>query len=353
MRNNPKLLQSVRTLGLLPAILLTVWVASCSHKPAPNPIGGAASATAIEQASAEPEAIEVDEAATGASDFYPLYYCASPVSDERDLAAQALIGKTVPDLEDSTLLTFVYGGCMRGAEGWMYNWGPQKFDEADSVYMHVRERLGNDTLQIIYLRGELAITKRSHDFFNETALMLRKTARGWQVIDAYFDAESIDFEAVTLEATVDSRFMRKYQTSGTYSGGFSYASDEYSYLETRHLRGPSIAFTTASSNMGSDRCYADAEEPDRVCECYDSEGKVQFSYNPAWQSFVFSYQLDRDEGGCELKGAKTMRARQTWYMNADTAFLANGDALGEWSEVIVGKVNLPEAKLKQLLHVGE
>lgn len=261
--------------------------------------------------------------------------------------AQQLIGKILPDTEDSTLIRFVYGSCYYSGDGASYNWGPQIWNDGDSVIMHVAERLGDDNTQLIYLRGEQAITAVMHNFFNETTLLLNKTKNGWLVADAIVDEQVIDYSGVELLDTQDNRMLVRYSTSGTYAGGVMFANDVYNLYARTSLTSPSVSLITGSSNTASSQCFG--EENGNDCNCYDRTGETKFSYDKTLQCFVFRYSFSNTLYECEVKNGKTTNAKQTWYMNADTAFMGSGHALGEWGESIGDFTSLPQAEIRKLL----
>lgn len=267
-----------------------------------------------------------------------------PETDER---SQKLIGKTLPDLEDSTLIRFVYGSCYNAGDGAMYNWGPQLWSDGDSVIMQVAEQLGDDYTKLVYIRGEQAITAVMHNVFNETTLLLNKTKNGWLVSDAVVDEQVIDFSSVEQVAVQDNRFLVRYSISGTYAGGVMFASDSYNLLSRKSLTGPSVSFITGSSNTASSQCMA--EENGNDCDCYDRSGETKFSYDKTLQCFVFHYNFANTVYECDIKNGKTTNAKQTWYMNADTAFMGSGHAISEWGEKIGDFTTLPQAEIRKLL----
>ncbi len=260
-----------------------------------------------------------------------------------------LIGKILPDTEDATLIRFVYGSCYNADNRAMYNWGPQIWSEGDSVIMQVAERLGDENTQLIYIRGEQAITAAMHNFYNETTLLLNKTKNGWLVADAIVDDEVIDFSAVELAAMQDNRLLVRYSISGIYAGGVMFASDSYNLLSRNSFTGPLVSFITASSNTASMGCMGEGNG----CDCYDRTGETKFSYDKTLQCFVFRYNFSNTEYECEIKNGKTTTAKQTWYMNADTAFMGSGNAIGEYGETIGGFTTLPQAEIRKLLQRGK
>lgn len=261
--------------------------------------------------------------------------------------AEKLIGKILPDTEDSTLLCFVYGSCYNAGDHPVYNWGPQIWSEGDSVIMQVAERLGDENTQLIYIRGEQAITAVMHNFFNETALLLNKTKNGWLVSDAVVDEQVIDFSAVEQVAVQDNRFLVRYSISGTYAGGVMFASDTYNLLSRKSLTGPTVSFITGSSNTASSQCMA--EENGNDCDCYDRTGETKFSYDKTLQCFVFHFNFANTVYECDIKNGQTTNAKQTWYMNADTAFMGSGHDISEWGEKIGKFKTLPQAEIRKLL----
>lgn len=266
---------------------------------------------------------------------------------ETDEHSQKLIGKILPDLEDSTLLRFVYGSCYNAGDNPMYNWGPQLWSDGDSVIMQVAERLGDENTQLIYIRGEQAITAVMHNIFNETTLLLNKTKNGWLVSDAVVDEQVIDFSAVEQVAMQDNRFLVRYSISGTYAGGVMFASDSYNLLSRKSVTGPTVSFITGSSNTASSQCMA--EENGNDCDCYDRTGETKFSYDKTLQCFLFRFNFSNTEYECEIKNGKTTNAKQTWYMNADTAFMGSGHDISEWGEKIGNFTTLPQAEIRKLL----
>jgi hypothetical protein len=324
------------------SILLSSLSFGCSSQHAPI------KPSAIETASGIPsDSLPANPPATSVAseEFSHTYYCASPSSDPRDEAGQALIGQSLTDLEDSTLLQLVYGSSYPTPEGHRYNWGSQLYHEDDSVYMQVAERLRNDSLQVIYLRGVYAYTTQMHNHFIESALLLAPDKFGWRVVDAYVDATVIDFAEVILLGTYLGRMLVRYSTSGIYAGGVSFGSDEYKLLETRHLRGPTACFISHRSNAMSEQCFGEADDPEYHCDCYEGSGHVEHETDQKWNAMRFSYTLETLNGDCELADPKTTFARQTWLMNRDTAFQIAGDSLSEWGERIEGRINLSERQI--------
>lgn len=277
------------------------------------------------------------------------YYCSSPVSDPHDLRGKSLIGKVIPDLEDSLLLGFVYGNSTLTSNGLATDAGSETMEESESPSMEVAEQLGNDSMQLVYLRASKSVADISHNYFQETCLMLKRNPKGWQVLDAYVDAESIDFAAVDVVGEYKGSFILRYETSGVYGGGISYGSHQYRWLNPNRLQGPSIEFMVESSNGASMQCISEEGVPDYHCDCYARSGTVKFNYNKALDCLVFNYHYENQLGDCEMKNARTATAEQIWYMNGDTAFQAKGPILGEWGDGITGKVNLSKAEIQRVL----
>lgn len=273
-----------------------------------------------------------------------------PGNTETSEAAESgkkLVGKIIRDLEDATLLRLVYGSCDITGDHATYNWGPQIWSEGDSVIMQVAERLGDENTRLIYIRGERAITAVMHNHFNETVLLLNKTNNGWRVADAVVDEEVIDFSEVELAATQNNRMLLRYSIAGTYAGGVMFASDSYSLLSPASLTGPSVSFITGSSNTASSQCFG--EDNGNDCNCYDRTGETKFSYDQSLQCFVFSYNFSNTLYDCDVKNGKTTTAKQTWYMNADTVFMGNGNEISEWGETIGRFTSISQAEIRKLL----
>lgn len=259
------------------------------------------------------------------------------------------IGTILPDLEDSTILNFLYGSYYSADGKLIYNNGVQIWDEEDSIYMQVEERLGNDSLQIIYVRGEMAYTSVMHNFYNEAALIMRKVEKGWQVINGYKDAQIIDFQSVELAGIYLDRFLLRYDIFGVYAGGIEYGSVEFTLLEPGKFEGPTVNFMRRSSNIYSEQCYDDPDIEDDHCDCYARYGKDTFYLDAKLNSLVFDYEYFDQSGDCDMKDSTISTTTQKWYMNSHTSFLAKGNHLSEWSERILEEVNLSAEEIKQRL----
>lgn len=260
---------------------------------------------------------------------------------------EKLIGKILPDTDDSTLLVFVYGSCYREGGKFRFNNGPQNWRESDSVYMEVAQRLGDESAAIIYIRGEAAITTTMHNFFCETALLVNKTNKGWKVMDAYVDEEVIDYHDVDLEGVYDNRFLIRSELFGVYGGGIEFGNVTYQLVSRTLLDGPATDFITSSSNLASMRCIPD--ENNNECDCYSREGSVKFRYDKTLRCLVFDYSFTNTNYECDGKNGKKQQAKQTWYMNADTSFLGKGNAISEWGEEIGPVSALADSTIRRLL----
>lgn len=259
------------------------------------------------------------------------------------------IGTILPDLEDSTILTFLYGSCYSTEEGYTYNNGVQIWDSEDSIYMQVKERLGNDTLQIIYVRGEMAYTSVMHNFYNEAAIIARKVENGWKVINGYKDSQVIDFNSVELAGIYFDRFLLRYEIFGVYAGGVEYGSVSYTLMEPGSFDGQFVDFMLSSSNTASSQCFADTDVEDYHCDCYSRSGKDTFYFDAKFNALVFDYEYNDLSGDCEMKDSISTTAKQKWYMNANNSFLANGNHLSDWGENILEEVNLKEEEIRKKL----
>jgi hypothetical protein len=283
-----------------------------------------------------------------------LYYCESPESaGTPDSLARHLIGKVIPALDDSILLKFVYGGFIHRDKVCVFNCGPQLINENDSIYMEVKQRFGNDSVQVIYLVGEAAITGRMHDDYNVTGLLFNKTKNGWKLKDAYINTLIIDYQPAELIGVFDGRFLFKYPTFGVYAGGVEFGSDEYVYLKPNTLHGPAISFIAAASNTASEQCLSFENDTSYHCNCYERNGEVEFTFNESWKCFVFDYKFKNREGDCEMKKPVIETADQRWYMNADTAFMADGNEITYWGDELLGKINLSKEEIKKRLNVDK
>jgi hypothetical protein len=277
-----------------------------------------------------------------------IYYCSQPGTDGK-AREKKLLGKIIPDLGDSTLLTFVYGSCRKKEGHFEYNNGVQMWDDRDSVYMRVEERIDADSsVSLVYLRGEMAITCRMHNFFNETALLCKRVGEMWKITDAYVDQTSIDYHSVELAGIFDGRMLLRYETSGIYAGGVGFGSAQYTWLKNDSLSGSSVSFITGSGNTASEQCMPEVMGQ---CDCYERSGEVKFRFNEKWNCLVFDYAFETTDSDCKLKHSRTRKTTQRWYMSADTSFIAGGHELSEWGENILGKVSLKPDQIKKMLKV--
>jgi hypothetical protein len=248
-----------------------------------------------------------------------------PVNSEEEISYQSsdslLIGKILVNLEDTTLLKLVYGSYAYKDDKPYFNAGPKIWDDQDSVYVYVAERLGNDSVQVIYLRGEMAITTRMHNHFHESVLMLVKEKKGWKVADASVQGEAIDYNAVKFEGFFGRQMLLQYETFGVYAGGVDYGEKQFMLLTPGSLKGQNVRFVFASSNTASDQCFADPET-NRECDCYSHDGKITYAYNQKWKCLVFDYVYNQVNMQCEGKNPKGTVLHQRLCMNADTSFLS-------------------------------
>lgn len=266
---------------------------------------------------------------------------ASNTSPEKDI-----IGVTVSDLHDSTLLNLVYGSCYLRGENYCFNKGPQIWNENDSIYMKVEEGFGNDSLQIIYIRGEMAITSTMHNSFNETSLAFWKVQNGWKVIDARIDEEIIDYSAIEPVREFHSNILINYKTFGVYAGGIEYGENTYSLISSKGFNGPSVSFISTSANIASIECVP---EEDKECDCYSREGKVSINYNPIWKCLTFDYDYTNSTGGCSLENPQTFIYRQTWFMNNDTCLLVAGNPIEDFGQIIKDEIKLSDAEIAKYM----
>jgi len=268
-----------------------------------------------------------------------------------DSIVKGLIGKIVPNLMDTTLIKLVYGSFYFKNDEAVYNKGPQIWDNSDSTYMKLETSFGNDTVQIIYLRGTMAITTNMHNHYNETGLIFNKKNDQWELVDAYFDTEVIDAADLTVIDSYFGGFLVKSETNGIYAGGVEYSGVNYSIIAFNSFSGPSLSFLTASSNQASDQCIPKDDELNYHCDCYANEGVVKFSYNRKWNCLVFKYHFKSTQGDCNMHESSADSTDQTWYMNADTSFLARGKRITKWGEEILEEVNLTESDVKMYLGI--
>ncbi|MBU0488439.1 MAG: hypothetical protein KKA07_02100 [Bacteroidetes bacterium] len=270
--------------------------------------------------------------------------------------AKKLIGKIVFNLEDSTLLKLVYGSFYRKDNVCVYNWGSQIWNTEDSVYMKVEKRMGDDSTQIIYLRGEKAITAVMHNHYNETGLIFRKIKNGWKVMDAYLDRHVVDASSdMEILQVYGNMFLVKEESSSVYGGGFLSGNIIfYTASRDRFEKGSSVDFLIESSTIASDACMSgEGEYKKSSCDdCFSSEGNVEYKYNQKFKCFEFNYALTKVKFECELKNPRDYFAvKQKWYMNADTSFLAEGNILDQNCGEIIGKVKLSENEIFQALKI--
>lgn len=269
-------------------------------------------------------------------------------ADEIDTPDVA-IGTILPDLEDSTIMNFLYGSYYEANGKLIYNNGVQIWDEEDSIYMQVEERLGNDTLQIIYVRGEMAFTSVMHNFYNEAALILRKMDNGWEVINGYKDEQVIDFHSVELAGIFFDRFLLRYEIFGVYAGGVEYGSVTYTLLEPGSFEGQFVDFMLSSSNTASAQCFSEPDVEDYHCDCYARSGKDTFYLDTEMKALVFDYEYYDQSGDCEMKDSTINTATQKWYMNSNNSFLAKGNRLSDWSENILEEVIFSDKQIREWL----
>lgn len=271
------------------------------------------------------------------------------ITDEDPEKRELKIGTILPDLDDSTLLTFVYGSCYLKDGMYTFNNGVQIWDEQDSVYMRAEESFGDDRQQIIYIRGEMAITAVMHNFFCETAIVVRLTDKGWEVTDGYIDEQIIDYVEAELIGIYDGRFLMRYANAGVYSWGHELSQERYAFLYSNKIYGQEINFLLGRSNKYAFPCMDYDSIPETDCDCYDAQGEVTYMYDTTLNSLVFDYFYKTTSADCELQNPVTDSIRQTWYMNSDTCFMANGHKLSEWGEHILDEVKMTEEEIKRTL----
>ena len=265
--------------------------------------------------------------------------------------SKEIIGKIIPNTEDPVLLKLIYGSCYKADGAYVYNWGPQIWEDKDSVYMKVKERFGDDTTQIIYLRGEMAITDVMHNFYNESALILNKTKKGWKVMDGYIDRQIIDYSSVEIKKTYGNMFLIIYETSGVYAMGVQSSDVEYSLITQNNFNGPSVSFILSSSNTASNQCMT--TEDTTACNCYSYDGKDIYRYDETLKCLVFDYTFNKHTYTCNMKTEHVDHAYQTWYMNADTSFLVKGNIIKDYGNDIQEKVNLNDIEIRKRLKANK
>ncbi|NVO02536.1 MAG: hypothetical protein HXX09_07505 [Bacteroidetes bacterium] len=255
-----------------------------------------------------------------------------------EVKRKMLIGKIIPNTDDSTLLNLFYGSCFLAGDKYEFNWGPQIWDQSDSVYMKVEQRLGDDTTQIIYIRGEMAITCVMHNFFNESAIILEKVENGWKIKDCYIDMQLIDYESIEIAGKFDNHFLLRYETAGIYAGGVGFGDVQYTLMPRNSFEGPSITFILSSSNGATDRC-----------EQYSKDGKVDYVFNKKMNCLIFDYKFKRYSVNCDNTIQTNDSIYQRWYMNADTSFLGKGKPIADFGDEIGENVNLSKSEIYKRL----
>jgi len=252
-------------------------------------------------------------------------------------------------LEDSTLLTFIYGSCYLKEDVFTYNNGPQIWDDADSIYMQVHSVIGNDSMKVIYIIGEAAITSVMHDHYIETVLVVCLEKNDWKITDGYIDGGSIDFETPEFIGEYFNRILIKNEFFGVYAGGVAYGEVSYTLLEKGKLTGPSVGFITQSSNGASMQCMKEPDIEDYHCDCYNRWGKDTLFFDDKLNALVFEYQYANITGDCEMENKMEEKTTQRHYMNADTCFMASGNYLSEWGASIEDEVKMTEEEIIKIL----
>lgn len=260
------------------------------------------------------------------------------------------IGAVLPDLEDSTLLTFIYGSCYWDGESFTFNNGPQIWDDQDSVYMKVHSVLGTDSSKIIYIIGEAAITSVMHNHYIETVVAVSLENNGWQITDGYIDGGTIDFQSPEFIGEFYGRLLIKNEFYGTYAGGVFYGEKEFVLLEKDKLDGQSVRFITGSSNGLSLQCIKEEGEDDYHCDCYSRWGKDTLYFDSQLNALVFDYEYTNVTGDCEMENAVEEKIFQRHYMNADTCFMAAGRNIREWDNGFEGEeIKMTGEEIKKAL----
>jgi hypothetical protein len=264
------------------------------------------------------------------------------------VSSEDIKGMILPNIDDTSLLTLIYGSYKEENGKKFYNWGPKIWDTNDSVYMKVCNRIGDDSFKVIYIRGEMAITAVMHDFYNETALLLYKTKKGWIVMDSYIDKEVNDFANVQLEGKYNDLFLLKYETFGVFAGGVQFGDVIYTLISSKSLKGPFIRFISSSSNTGSNEC--EKTENRQICDCYSLGGEVVFQYDNSLKCLVFKYNFAKSRYECGITNEHVQNANQTWYMNTDTSFLGDGNPISLFGDSIKGKIMLTDIEIIKRLN---
>jgi hypothetical protein len=280
----------------------------------------------------------------------PGNYCTMPTSGkETDPMVKSIYGKLIPNLDDSTLLKFVYGSYRLKRERinerqtndfFTFNRGAQILSEIDSTYMKVMTRLGNDTVQFVFLIGDMAVTSSNHNQFNLTGLVFKKISNGWMLMDAFIDITVTDLDSIFLKGSFNNNFLFSYHTTGVYDGGISFACTEYNFLKPYSFAGARVNLITGASNMDTPECMTGDKRSNVSCVCYHRTG--QETFNRKLNCLEFHYKFENETIDCESKKSKKEIANQTWYMNTDTTFLANGSEIDTWGENIFGNIKLNE-----------
>jgi hypothetical protein len=268
--------------------------------------------------------------------------------DQTDSFANAhLKGVIISNTQDSTLLKLIYGNCQNSNGQYYFNQGPQMWDNSDSVFMKVEERLGDDTTQIVFIRGVNAITAVMHNYFTETALMLKRTRGGWVILDGYIDKSVADYAGVELTGVYHGSFLIRHATSGVYGGGLDWNDATYSLIGRDNLSGPTIRFLLSNSNTASSQC--DSSENSTTCTCYSNEGEVVFHHDSIRKCLIFEYTFLKKSYDCGRINERIEQAHQTWYMNGNTSFMGEGNPIDADNLEIKEKIKLTEIEINQRL----
>lgn len=268
--------------------------------------------------------------------------------DQTDSFANAhLKGVIISNTHDSTLLKLIYGSCQKSNGQFYFNQGPQMWDNSDSVYMKVEERLGDDTTQIVFIRGVNAMTFVMHNYYTETALMIKRTNGGWVILDGYIDKSVADFAGVELTGVYHGSFLIRYETSGVYGGGLDWTDLTYSLIGQDNFSGPTIRFIISNSNTATSQC--DTNEYSPTCTCYSDEGDVVFHHDSIRKCLIFEYTFLKKSYDCGRINERIEQAHQTWYMNGNTSFMGEGNPIDAGNLEIKEKIKLTEIEINQRL----
>jgi hypothetical protein len=261
-----------------------------------------------------------------------------------------LINSILPSDNDSTLLTTLYGSCYLRGKTLVFNFGPQEFYKEDSTYMKIEERLDDSLMQVVYVRGEIAITTVNHNHFNETILLLNKVDNGWKIRDAVLDERVIDYSHVEMSDTAYKNYkIIKYTRYASYASGCDYGDISYSLVSKNSLSVNEISFMFQSSNGATMQCYTEEGDTNAVCDCYDHNGSVKFRVDKNLDCLVFEYKANLGSVDCNGKRRVITPLKQTWYMNADTVFQSKGPIVENVEYFTGKKVNLSYGRIKNAL----